>query len=136
MTAFLAGRTADPVGAWFRPWALLVAQTRARGVAVDRARIVTTPHGPYTRYLLALTPHNIAAGEDVRWLPRHDADPADAAADDFWLIDDRLVAYSVFDAEDWWSGVAATADPRVVAYAREIRDRVWSASTPHAGYPQ
>lgn len=136
MTAFLDDETTDPGGAWFTPWAGLVTETTARGVAVERVRIVTTPHGPYTRYLLALTPHNIAAGEDVRWLPRRDAVPADARADDYWLIDDDLVAYSIFDENGWWSGVAATGDVRVVGYAREIRDRVWPASTPHARYPQ
>ncbi|MBH0777367.1 hypothetical protein IT779_13865 [Nocardia sp. NEAU-351] len=136
MTEFLADESTDPGGAWFVPWAELVAATVARGVAVDRARIVTTPHGPYTRYLLALTPHNIAAGEDVRWLPRRDAAPTDARADDYWLIDDHLVAYSIFDENGWWSGTAATGDTRIVDYAREIRDRVWPASIPHASYPR
>ncbi|MGY2028706.1 DUF6879 family protein [Nocardia gipuzkoensis] len=136
MSEFLADETIDPGGSWFEPWAVLVSATTERGVAVERARIVTTPHGAYTRYLLALTPHNIAAGEEVRWLPRQDAIPADAAADDYWLIDDDLVAYSVFDENEWWSGVAATTDPVIVGYACELRDRVWAAATPHQQYQQ
>jgi hypothetical protein len=136
MREFLADETTDPGGEWFTPWAELVSATTARGVAVERARIVTTPHGAYTRYLLALTPHNIAAGEDVRWLPRAEATAADATADDYWLIDDALVAYSLFDKNEWWSGVAATTDPVIVAYACEVRDRVWAAATPHQLYQQ
>ncbi len=131
MRDFLSGKIADPGGPWFDPWVRTVSAITGRDVAVQRARIVTVPPSDYTRYLIALTPHNIAAGEDVRWLPRAEADAADAVADDFWLIDDHTIAYSVFDAEDWWSGVAATSDPEIVAYAVRLWDRVWHKATPH-----
>lgn len=134
MSRFLADETTDPGGEWFAPWAGLVRATSERGVAVQRVRIVTVPHTAYTRYLLALTPHNIAAGEDIRWLPRHEADPSDSTADDFWLIDNRLVAYSVFDANDWWAGVAATDNPVIVEHAVTIRDRLWAKAIPHHLY--
>jgi len=134
MRRFLDDETTDPSGEWFAPWSTLVASTTSRGIAMERARVITTPPGAYTRYLLALTPHNIAAGEDVRWLPRTDADPSDAASPDYWLVDDRVVAYSVFDANDWWSGVATTDDPVIVKYACDIRDRVWDKAIPHNQY--
>ncbi|WP_063920359.1 DUF6879 family protein [Nocardia violaceofusca] len=131
MLQFLDGEIDDPGGAWFDPWARTVADLVGRGVAVQRARIVSVPLTDYTRYLIALTPHNLEAGEDVRWLARDHADRADAAADDFWLIDDHTVAYSVFDADGWWSGVAATSDAQIVGYACALWDRVWHKSVSH-----
>ncbi|MBF6340872.1 hypothetical protein IU450_34030 [Nocardia abscessus] len=136
LAAFREDETTDPGGEWFTGWQEQVTAAVARGVVMQRARIVSEPHTLYTRYLLALTRHNVAAGEDVRYLPRRDADPADAAADDFWLIDDDLVAYSLFDERGYWVGAASTDDPVIVSYAAEVRDRVWSASTPYAEYLQ
>ena len=68
LTAFRADETIDPGGEWFSGWTNHVAATVARGVAVRRARIVTEPHTLYTRYLLALSRHNVEAGEDIRYL--------------------------------------------------------------------
>lgn len=48
----------------------MVAETTRRGVQMRRARIVSEPITPYIRYEYDGTFSNIAAGEDVRWLPR------------------------------------------------------------------
>lgn len=134
LAAFRADETTDPGGEWFSGWTNHVAATVARGVAVRRVRIVTEPHNLYTRYLLALSRHNVAAGEEIRYLPRHDADPADASTEDFWLFDERAVAFSLFDARGVWAGAALTDEPVIVAHAVAIRDRVWSVSTPFGEY--
>ncbi|WP_225728046.1 MULTISPECIES: DUF6879 family protein [unclassified Nocardia] len=134
LRAWLADPSGDPGGDWFEPWARQVRATVARNVVVQRARIVSEPHTAYTKYLLALAEHNVAAGEDVRYLPRAEADPADAAAEDFWMLDDSTVAYSLFDAAGYWVGAAATRDPVLVAAAAEIRDRVWAAAIPFGDY--
>ncbi|MGF6889451.1 hypothetical protein ABIA39_008947 [Nocardia sp. GAS34] len=130
--AFLSGQ--DPHGDWFSPWQKFVTELTERGVRMQRGRIVTVPPTDYTRYLLALTPHNIAAGEDVRWLPRDRADPTDAITDDFWLMDDAVVGFSLFDTNDWFVGGAVTSDPRIVDLASTIRDRVWATAVPHAQF--
>ncbi|MEV6560428.1 DUF6879 family protein [Nocardia sp. NPDC051756] len=134
LTNFFADETADPGGDWFIPWGNQVGRMAARGVSVQRARVVSEPHTGYTRYLLALAPHNVDAGEDVRYLPRTNADPTDAASEDFWLLDDEAVAFSVFDERGFWSGGAVTTDTAIVRYAAEIRDRVWSAAIPFREY--
>ncbi|WP_433567134.1 DUF6879 family protein [Nocardia sp. CA-151230] len=134
LKAFLADESTDPGGDWFTPWTDQVGRMVGRGVAVQRARIITQPHTAYTRYLLALTRYNIAAGEDVRYLARNNAAPIDANTEDFWLLDDRTVAYSLFDARGIWVGGAVTEDAVIVANAVEIRDRVWRAATPYAEY--
>ncbi|MEU7765675.1 DUF6879 family protein [Nocardia sp. NPDC049190] len=134
LTAWRVDEARDPGGDWFGPWTRQVQRMTERGVAVTRARIVTIPHSTYTRYLLALTRHNIAAGEEVRYLPRNQADPEDAVAEDFWLLDEHTLAYSLFDDRGRWTGAAATVDPRQLRAAAEVRDRVWSAAIPYQDY--
>ncbi|GAA5052015.1 DUF6879 family protein [Nocardia callitridis] len=134
LSAFRADETIDPGGEWFSDWTNHVSATVAGGVAVRRARIVSEPHTLYTRYLLALSRHNVAAGEDIRYLARHDADPSDAITEDFWLFDDRLVAFSLYDVRGVWVGAALTEEPVIVAHAVAIRDRVWSVARPFGEY--
>ncbi|WP_280397576.1 DUF6879 family protein [Nocardia carnea] len=134
LAAFRADETIDPGGKWFSGWTDHVAATVARGVAMRRARIVSEPHTLYTRYLLALSRHNIEAGEDIRYLARHEADPSDPATEDFWLFDERAVAFSLLDARGLWVGAALTDEPVIVAHAVAVRDRVWAAAAPFEEY--
>jgi hypothetical protein len=47
----------------------LVQEVVARGVVMRRAGIVSEPVTDHIRYEHAITPLNLRAGEDVRWLP-------------------------------------------------------------------
>lgn len=122
--------TADPRAESFPRWAETVEGIVGRGVAMQRARIVTEPYTTYTRYLMALARYNTEAGETIRYLPRHHAESSDSEAEDFWLIDDDAAAYSLFDDRGFWVGAALTTNPAIVGLAVEIRDRVWAAATP------
>ena len=52
-------------------WHALAGGALARGVVMRRARIISEPVTPYIRYEYDVTDSmNIAAGEQVRWLPR------------------------------------------------------------------
>lgn len=129
---FLDGEPDD--FAWLDWWLALIRDVTSAGKIVQRARVVTVPHVDYTRWGLTVSPRNIAAGEDIRWLPRHQIDPSELSADDFWLFDDDLVAFSIFTPDGAGAGGATTTDPTIVGYCRTIRDRVWNAATPHAEY--
>lgn len=129
---FIAGEPDDPED-WFDPWDALIRKVTGGGRLVQRARIVTVPHADYTRWLLAGTHDNLAAGEDVRWLPRHLSDPKDAVTDDYWLIDDHTVAYTVFTPTEF-AGIAVTYDPRLVSLCTGVYERVWAAAIPHSSY--
>lgn len=120
--------------AWHQPWLNLVRKVTASGRSIRRARVVTVPHVDYTRWGLTVAPHNIAAGEDIRWLPRHLIDPDSVSADDYWLFDDDLVVFTVFEPSGRFAGGAATSDPKIVAYSLEVRDRVWAAAISHNEY--
>jgi hypothetical protein len=120
--------------AWHRPWLSLVENIRESGRVMRRVRVVSVPHGDYTRWGLAVAPYNIAAGEDIRWLPRHLVDMSELTADDYWLFNDDLVVFTVFEPAGRFSGGAATTDRTIVSYCREVRDRVWSMAIPHSEY--
>lgn len=129
---FLTGQPDDL--AWHRPWLDLVREVTDAGRRITRARVVTVPHVDYTRWGLVVAEHNIAAGEEIRWLPRHLVDPSDLPADDYWLFDDNRVVFTVFEPGGQFAGGAATTDPAIVDHCRQARDRVWRAATPHDRY--
>lgn len=129
---FLAGEPDDY--AWMRGWTDVVREATERGVIFQRARVVTEPHVDYTRWGLVIAPLNIEAGEDVRYLPRQRVNADELPADDFWLFDDKTVAYSLFTASGAAVGAAVTTDPAIARRCVAIRAAVWRQAIPHAEY--
>ena len=129
---FLTGRDDD--FAWHQPWLNLVREITSEGKSITRARVVSVPHVDYTRWGLTVAPQNIAAGEEIRWLPRHLIDVGALTADDYWLFDNELVAFTVFEPSGRFAGGAATRDPKIASYCREVESRVWEAAIPHNEY--
>ncbi|MGV9540335.1 DUF6879 family protein [Nocardia beijingensis] len=119
---------------WFQPWLNHVRETTARGVSVNRARVVTVPHTDYTRFAMAVARFNVEAGEDVRYLPRHLIGSDELTTDDYWLIDESVLAFTVFEPSGRWVGGAVTTDPVIVEYARRVKERVWSLAKPLEDY--
>ncbi|WP_067701017.1 DUF6879 family protein [Nocardia jejuensis] len=129
---FLHGQADD--FAWLQGWLDLVRESTDRGVSVTRLRIVTVPHVDYTRWSLAVSPLNIQAGEDIRYLARHTVGPDAIPADDYWLFDDDTVAYTLFRPDGAAAGAATTTDPALVHRCVAIRDAMWSRANPYAEY--
>jgi len=129
---FLNGQIDD--FAWHQPWLDLVRAATTAGKVITRARVVSVPHGDYTRWGLTVAEHNIAAGEDIRWLPRHRIAVSELSTDDHWLFDDERVVFTVFAPDGRFEGGAATTDPVIVGHCRTVRDRVWSKAIPHDAY--
>ncbi|RDI44999.1 DUF6879 family protein [Nocardia mexicana] len=115
-----------------RQWAALVAETTARGVTVARVRVVTVPHSEYTGWLLAASAPNAAAGEQIRWLPRHLADTP--PADDYWLFDESTVAFNTVDGDGDTVGLAVTTDPAIAELCVAAWNRLWSKGIDHTTY--
>ncbi|GAB2718982.1 DUF6879 family protein [Nocardia thraciensis] len=120
---------------WFRPWLDHIRITTDRGVSVKRARIVTVPHTDYTLFAKAVARFNVEAGEDVRYLSRHLIEPDSLTADDWWLFDDAVLGFTVFEPSGRWAGAAVTTDQNIVEYAKRVKSRVWSLATPLGEYP-
>ncbi|MBF6340089.1 hypothetical protein IU450_29995 [Nocardia abscessus] len=129
---FLNGEPQDPTAS--TTWHALMREVIGSGCAVQRVRVITEPHGDYTRFSVGTTAANIDVGEDIRWLPRQDA-PPDLPDDDWWLFDDALAAYTVFTADGAaLPGWVAITDPLIVAHYARRRDALWSRAIPHAEY--
>jgi hypothetical protein len=131
--AWLAG-TPRPVPA-SQEWYDLVRRHTARGVRFRRARIVSEPVSDYIRFEHEATAGlNVAAGEDVRWLPRKAARGLSVPVNDYWVFDDRLVRFGYFAGDGTYLDDELTDEPEIVATCAEAFDRVWELAVPHADY--
>ncbi|WP_435643348.1 DUF6879 family protein [Streptomyces sp. H49] len=124
----------DPESPYWAPWTELVRRTVARGVAVRRARIVSEPVSDYIRYEYAGTVANLAAGEEVRWLPRRRASDIALPGNDFWLIDGRLVRWNHFTGEGASAPGEISEDPAAARLCGHAFETVWARAIPHHEY--
>lgn len=119
---------------WWRPWLGLIADTVGRGAAVRRARVVSEPVSEYTRFLYDGTFTNVAAGEQVRWLPRRRASDIALPGNDFWLFDGEWVQWNHFAGDGSSVGEEITNDPIVAKLCAQAFDAVWARAIPHGEY--
>jgi hypothetical protein len=126
----------DPESEYWHDWTAMLREATARGVVVRRARIVSEPVTLYTRYLHAMTPVNVAAGEDVRWLSRRNASDLALPGNDFWVFDGRAVRFNHFTGDGDWGDprTSYTEDPSVAKLCTTAFDAVWERAVPHAEY--
>jgi hypothetical protein len=106
----------------------------ARGVAVRRARVVSEPVSEYIRYEYSGTFTNVAAGEEVRWLPRRDTVGLCLPANDFWLIDGRRVRWNHFDGAGTDTEPGMSDDPAIAEQCAAAFEAVWDRAIPHEDY--
>lgn len=136
--AWQAGHRDDPAdrASWWRPWLDLMLETTGRGVDVRRARIVSEPVSGYIRFEYDVTFANMAAGEQVRWLPRRRASDLALPGNDFWLFDGKLAMINHFDGEGNWADppTELTTDPAVVTLCATAFESVWDRAIPHEHY--
>lgn len=134
--AWKAGSRFDPAdrASWWTEWEDLVAATVARGVVMRRARIVSEPVSEYIRYEHSGTFRNVAAGEQVRWLPRRQATDLALPGNDFWLFDDRLVMANHFTGDGGSGGPELIEDPAVAKLCSTAFETVWERAIPHGEY--
>jgi len=115
----------DTDGPWF-----VNARTQTRqGKRIERVRLVDEPATDGQRYLLATTPDNLAAGEDIRYMHRAKAQRLGLPDFDFWLFDSRVLA--VFNWDDASRRMELTTDPEQVVRACQARDAAWHYATPY-----
>ena len=117
-----------------REWVELIGAAKARGVSVRRARIVSMPVTEYIRYEHAGTQLNVDAGEEVRWLERRQASTLQLPGNDFWLFDEALLQFNVFDGPGNWAHTDFTEDPEVIAFCLASFEAVWSRAAPHSEF--
>ncbi|MGN5378867.1 DUF6879 family protein [Streptomyces lasalocidi] len=129
-----AGAVIDPTERW-ADWLALVSEATSRGVRVRRARIVSEPVSRYIRFEYEVTEGlNLAAGEEVRWLPRRRATGIALPGNDFWLFDSSLLLVNHFDGEGEWLEASLCDDFQELKLCSSAFEAVWELGIPHAEY--
>lgn len=107
----------------------------SRGISIRRARIISEPVSDYVRFEHEITDGlNLAAGEDVRWLPRRQATDLALPGNDFWLFDSRIVMVNHFSGDGESTGYDTTDDVGLAALCASAFESVWARAIPHAAY--
>ncbi|MEU3751795.1 DUF6879 family protein [Streptomyces olivoreticuli] len=125
---------ADPDSEYWQPWAVMVRKAVSRGVGMRRARVFSDPPSDYIRFEHATTVVNVAAGEQVRWLPRRKASDIPLPGNDFWLFDDRLVQFNIFAGDGRWMYTDFSEDLSVIQFCVSAFESVWSRAKDHADF--
>ena len=116
-------------------WYELVREHTARGVLFRRARIISEPPSDYIRFEHEATSGlNVAAGEEVRWLPRRRASDLCLPGNDFWLFDDKLIRFHHFDGDGRVVEDELCEVPAVIRMCSAAFEAVWGRAVPHADY--
>lgn len=132
--AWRTDRTVDPL-VWYGSWLGLLGDVLARGVIVRRARIISEPVSEYVRFEYDITAAlNLAAGEEVRWLPRRRASDLTLPGNDFWLFDDRLVMVNYFSGDGESAGHEIRDDADLIKLCVSAFAAVWDRAIPHEDY--
>ncbi|WP_371795201.1 DUF6879 family protein [Streptomyces sp. NBC_01718] len=114
------------------PWFVNAREQTTRGKRIERVRLVDEPATDNQRYLLATTPDNLAAGEDIRYMLRSDAEKLKLPRFDFWLFDSRVLA--TFNWEDSSRRLELTTAPELVVRACQARDAAWHFAIRYAEF--
>ncbi|WP_343040824.1 DUF6879 family protein [Streptomyces typhae] len=129
-----AGKTIEPVERW-SDWLNTVQEATGRGVVVRRARIVSEPVSDYIRFEHSVTEGlNIAAGEEVGWLPRRQATSLALPGNDFWVFDRRVALINHFDGDGDSLEHEYTEDTQLVSFLAAAFESVWEKTVPHNQY--
>ena len=133
---WLHGEPLDPrkEAAWWQPWFELMAANRAAGKTLRRLRIVSEPVTAYIRFEWLDAAQLVAAGEDVRWLPRRQTSRLLLPGNDFWLFDGETVAFTHFSGDGHVLGHELTTDPDVVRSCKAAFEAAWQLAIPHHDY--
>lgn len=119
---------------WWREFHQQIAEAVERGVSVRRARVVSEPVTDYIRWEHYVTRANVAAGEQVRWLPRQRTADLLMPGCDFWIFDDTVIRVHDFAGNGDFLGEEFFDDRALVDLNAAAFERVWERAIPHDQY--
>jgi hypothetical protein len=124
----------DDRASWWSEFNQQVADAVARGVIVRRARVVSEPVSDYIRWEHYVTHANLAAGEQVRWLPRRQATDLGLPGNDYWIFDGSLLRIGYFSGDGDLVGHELSEDPGVIRHCADAFEAVWERAIRHDEY--
>ncbi len=125
---YLAGELTDY--SFMDRWASKVSRWSAQGKRMARVRVITEPLTADVRYLLHIARLNVAAGDEIRYLPRQRARELELGLpdEDYWIFDATTAAVIHFDEEDRPVGQELIDDPAEIVRRLRWFDAAWHHS--------
>jgi len=125
---FLAGELSDY--SFMDDWTSEVRARSAQGKRMTRVRVVTEPLSDDARYLLDVARINVAAGDEIRYLPRQRAQELGLGLpdEDYWIFDATTVAVIHFDEDDRPVSHELIDDPAEIVQRLHWFDAAWHYS--------
>lgn len=120
---FVAGEPVDP--GWRRTWLTMIRKAAASGRTFRRVRVVSIPLTDYSRFGILCSGMANAAGEDIRYLQRDEADELGLPNHDYWLFDSHILVKLHFDDADNLLDGELVTDPKGIVDANRWRDIAW-----------
>jgi hypothetical protein len=106
-------------------WLSMVQVAAKEGRRFARVRVVNLPLSDYNRWSFVIAQHNIAAGEDIRYLNRNQAQKIALPHHDYWLFDSRTLLQMHFDEDDRFVGGEIIDDSARIVEHNYWRDAAW-----------
>lgn len=106
-----------------------------RGVQMKRARIISEPVSDYIAFEHAVTTSvNIAAGEQIRWVPRQRVSDLALPGNDVWVFDDAVLEFYFFAGNGRFVSNDVVTDPEAVKLCASAFDAAWDRGIDHDQY--
>lgn len=129
---FLAGEPYELP--WMQDWLAMVRDAAKTGRHFARVRMVGLPLSDYNRWSYVIAQHNIAAGEDVRYLTNGRARELELPDHDYWLFDSRKLLRMHFSEDDHFLGGEIVEDPAKIVEHNYWRDAAWHHALRRDGF--
>ena len=134
LRAFLAGELPEVREREPDSWSEMVARHVTAGRPFRRVRVVDDPLTDYNRYMIYTGCYNVTVGEDIRYLPRVEANRLDLPDHDFWVIDSVRMIELRFTDDGRPLGHDLIVQRELVARHEEWILRALEAATPSTDY--
>nr|WP_232237507.1 DUF6879 family protein [Actinoalloteichus fjordicus] len=106
-------------------WLSMVREATAEGRRFMRVRVVSLPLSDYNRWSYVIAQHNIAAGEDIRYITHESAQEAGLPDSDYWLFDSRQLLRMEFGEDNRFVGGELIGDSAEIVQHNYWRDVAW-----------
>ncbi|MCA1702824.1 MAG: hypothetical protein LC808_05955 [Actinobacteria bacterium] len=103
----------------------MVRNAAREGRCFTRVRVVRLPFSDYNRWSYVIAQHNIAAGEDIRYIISERAQELELPNHDYWLFDSRKLVQMRFDEADRFLGGEIIENSAEVVRHNYWRDAAW-----------
>lgn len=125
---YLAGEPVDY--SFMDRWTGQVSGWRAQGKRMARVRVVTEPLTDDACFSLDVARLNVAAGDEIRYLPRQRAHELELGLpdEDYWVFDATTAAIIHFDEDDRPVGHELIDDPAQIIQRLHWFDAAWHHS--------